>query len=572
MLSCVAVQGSAQDNKPATTDTAFATGSRIPAIWLHDNKVKELTNLGMLWGFIKYHHPAVATGTVNMDAALFAVLPQVLAAANTDSANAIMQRWVDNFEKPLPCTQCTQYEKTNNTKMIPDYGYLFEKDNLPISLQEKLVYIRQNSGASRAHYYLQMQPGTGIPIIANERLYDAPYPDAGVRLLSLYRYWNAIQYYYPHKHLIDADWNQVLVQLIPIFCNVTNATEYQMALLRLLSRIQDANATLKGNTQPLNAAMGKYILPFTARFLEGKLVVSGYYKDPSEAKSSIKPGDIIEQIDGLGILDILRKYMDVTPAANYEAKLHNMVSSTGFMWRSHTQEAKLTITRDGKPLTVKLSRIEADTTMQLTDNGVGTIIAPKILPGNIGYLHQGYMTKGGDLTMVKQMMADTKVLIIDMRCYSKVYMVKEYNDWMKAEKSPFILYSFMQMLYPGVFETASTPVAYEGSGNNSYKGKLVILVDTRTKGTTEYLTMLLQSVPGAKVVGSTTAGTTGNQTMVPLPGGVYTHFAGHGALYPDGTEIQRKGLKIDKEVLPTPAGIQAGKDEVLDAAIKMISE
>lgn len=572
VVSClIALQGSAQDNKPASTDTSFASGSRITAIWLHDNKAKELANLGMLWGFIKYHHPAVAQGNINMDAALFAVLPKVLAAPNTDSANAIMHRWVDIFEKPQPCTQCKQYEKSNVTKLMPDYGYLFEKENLPASLQEKLEYIRLNSGAGMGHYYIQMQPGTGIPIFANERQYNTAYPDAGLRLLALYRFWNAIQYYYPHKHLIDADWNQVLVQLIPTFCNATNATEYQLACLKLLTRIQDANATLSGNTQPLNEAMGKYILPFTAQFIEDRLVVTGFYQDPTLSKNNVKPGDIIDQVDGLGILDLIRKYIDVTPASNYEAKLNYMVASTGFMLRSNTKEAKLTLIRDGKPLTIKLSRTEATAAMQLTDNATATTPTPHILPGNIGYLHHGSIADG-NLSNVKEMMASTKGLIIDMRCYSKVFMLKEYQSWLKPSNTPFLRYAIMNINHPGAFDIGPEVPTYNACNDNCYKGKLVILVDSRTRGTTEFQAMMLQSIPGVKVVGSTTAGTDGNRSDISLPGGVSTQITGHGILYPNTTETQHKGLLIDKEVRPTISGVAAGKDEVLDAAIKMINE
>lgn len=571
LIGMVTVQGKAQISKPASTDTSFATGSRTSAIWLHQNKVKELTNLGMLWGFIKYHHPAVAQGNINMDVALFTVLPKVLAAPSSDSAYAIMQRWVDNFEKPQPCTQCKKYEKSNSTKLSPDYGYLFEKDNLPLSLQNKLEYIMQNSGAGRTHYYLNIQPGTGIPIFTNERQYDVPFPDAGVRLLSLFRYWNAIQYYYPHKHLIDADWNQLLMQFIPTFCNATNATEYQMACLQLLTRIHDANATLKGNTQPLHDAMGKYILPFTAQFVEDKLVITGYYKDQPKLKNNVKPGDIIDQIDGLGVLDLIRKYMDITPASNYEKKLSIMVSSSGCMLRSNTQEATLTIIREGKPQNIKLNRIEIDTTMQLINDGIATANAPKILPGNIGYLHHSTFTDA-NVAKAKDMMAATKGLIIDMRCGAKNFMLGEYKSWLKTTNAPFLRYSIMNIEYPGTFELGTPVPVYNVAVENGYKGKLIILVDSRTQGSTEFQAMMLQSVPGARVVGSTTAGTDGNKSEVALPGGLFTHFSGHGILYPNATETQRTGLRIDKEVRPTIEGIKAGKDEVLDAALKMINE
>jgi C-terminal processing protease CtpA/Prc len=344
-----------------------------------------------------------------------------------------------------------------------------------------------------------------------------------------------------------------------------------LACLKLLTRIQDANATLNGNTQPLNEVMGKYILPFTAQFIDDKLVVTGHYKDQSNVKSNVKPGDIVEQIDGLGILDHIRKYMDITPASNYEAKLQYMVSSTGGLLRSNTKEATITIIRDGKPQNIKLNRIEVDTTMQLVDDGIAATKTTQILPGNIGYLNHGSLAKG-DLAKVKEMMAGTKGLIIDMRCYSRVYVMSEYKSWLKSTNASYLRYAFMNINHPGVFDIAPAVPSYNDANENSYKGKLIVLVDSRTKGTSEFHTMMLQSIPGVKLVGSTTAGTDGNRSEVPLPGVVYTYFSGHGVLYPDATETQHKGLRIDKEVRPTIAGILAGKDEVLEAAIKMINE
>ena len=41
-------------------------------------------------------------------------------------------------------------------------------------------------------------------------------------------------------------------------------------------------------------------------------------------------------------------------------------------------------------------------------------------------------------------------------------------------------------------------------------------------------------------------------------------------LYPDGTETQRKGVRIDKEVKPTIKGIKEGRDEVLEEALRML--
>ena len=61
-----------------------------------------------------------------------------------------------------------------------------------------------------------------------------------------------------------------------------------------------------------------------------------------------------------------------------------------------------------------------------------------------------------------------------------------------------------------------------------------MLVDESTMSRAEYFTMALQSVPGAIVVGSQTAGADGNVSSIALPGGITAHFSGVAVRYPDG--------------------------------------
>jgi C-terminal processing protease CtpA/Prc len=103
-----------------------------------------------------------------------------------------------------------------------------------------------------------------------------------------------------------------------------------------------------------------------------------------------------------------------------------------------------------------------------------------------------------------------------------------------------------------------------------YKGKLVIIVNEYTQSLAEYITMALATVPGAIILGSTTAGTIGEPSRIELPGGIVTAFSGYGVLYPNGRDVQRYGLKIDKVVRPTIQGIKEGKDELLDEAINLV--
>jgi C-terminal processing protease CtpA/Prc len=71
-------------------------------------------------------------------------------------------------------------------------------------------------------------------------------------------------------------------------------------------------------------------------------------------------------------------------------------------------------------------------------------------------------------------------------------------------------------------------------------------------------------------VGSTTAGADGDVSQIVLPGGLSTMISGIGVFYPDGKPTQRVGIIPDIEARPTIAGVRAGRDEVLETALRQI--
>jgi C-terminal processing protease CtpA/Prc len=82
--------------------------------------------------------------------------------------------------------------------------------------------------------------------------------------------------------------------------------------------------------------------------------------------------------------------------------------------------------------------------------------------------------------------------------------------------------------------------------------------------------MAFRTAPQAKVVGSTTAGADGNVSQFALPGGLSSMISGIGVFYPDKRPTQRVGIVPDVVVRPTIAGIRAGRDEVLEEALRQI--
>lgn len=261
---------------PAEKDEEFYNGSNITFPELNEQLINNLELLGKLWGFIKYHHPEVGKGNYNWDYELFRFLPEYLKVNNVTERNKLLVSWIDKYGKVSPCTECKQTPDSAFIK--PDLSWVDSKSISP-DLINKIRYLYENRHQGE-HFYIGMFPNVGNPEFKNENSYsNMPYPDAGFRLLSLFRYWNMIHYFFPAKYLTDKDWNKVLREYIPIFISAQNELEYELAALRLIGDIQDTHANLwgGGGGNKIAELRGNKYAPFRVQFIENKLVVTDYY-------------------------------------------------------------------------------------------------------------------------------------------------------------------------------------------------------------------------------------------------------------------------------------------------------
>jgi C-terminal processing protease CtpA/Prc len=548
------------------TDSAFANGSGIIIHQLNPVKVENLRNLGMIWGFLKYYHPAIAQGEYNWDAALFRIMPAIANVTSKSTANEILDEWVGSIGKPDSCLNCADTKKDNIIQQSPDYGNLFSAENLGASLVEKLLYIKNNRNQDE-NYYVELVSGIGNPDFIHENPYAKMiYPDAGYRLLTLYRYWNIIQYFFPYKYVIGEDWNKVLPEFIPKFINAKDSTAYALACLELIARVHDTHANIASKNNALTNWFGKFAAPFQGKFIENKLVVTRYFTDSFGIKEKIKIGDIITKINGQSVDQLVKDKLYLMPASNYETQLRNM---SYYLLRSHKDSILLELTRDNKKSTVKVHCIEAGKINFYSELNLNPADSSyKIISGDIGYIFPGRY-KNRQLPDIEKLFENTKGIIIDMRTYPSEFMPFTFGSYLKPNASPFVKFTAGDINYPGQFHMG--PALNNGEINpNFYKGPIVELVNAYTQSQAEYTTMAFQTAPDITVIGSTTAGADGNVSPIVLPGGISTYISGIGVFYPDGTETQRKGVKIDIVVKPTIEGIKNGKDELLEKAIEII--
>ncbi|MBO2010623.1 S41 family peptidase [Hymenobacter negativus] len=550
----------------AEQDTAFRHGSGITLDNLSKQQIDNLAVLGRVWGFVKYYHPAVARGDYNWDAEMLRVLPKVLTAKNTDDRSAILSTWFTSLGPVPACATCRE-PAPDSVRLQPDLAWLTDKKQLGSALSQQLAYLRHNRNQG-PHYYVRGAPNVGNPLFLHEETYAQPVtPDAGLRLLALYRYWNMIEYFFPYRYAIGEDWQKVLPEFVPKFVEARSDEQYRLAALAIIARIHDTHANIFGNDKVLAAYRGVFYAPVQVRFVENQAVVTGYYNDALGTATGLQKGDVVLQVDGLKVADMVKARQPLAPASNEPTQLRNIARD---LLRGATDKTKLLVRRDGRDFPVTVARVPAAQLNLALNNGTPDPKAPfwKMLPNNIGYLSLGTI-KQAELPAAMAQLKNTKGLVIDIRNYPAEFVVFSLTKYLSAKPVPFVWFSEPQPTYPGLF--LRTPVlAVLGTKEAPYAGKVIILVNELSQSQSEYTTMALRAVPGARVVGSTTAGADGNVSSIILPGNISTMISGLGVYYPNGRETQRVGIVPDVVATPTIQGIRAGRDEALERAVQLV--
>jgi C-terminal processing protease CtpA/Prc len=548
----------------AEADTVFNHGSGINSINLTPNQTNNLFILGKVWGFLKYYHPSIAKGEYNWDFELFRILPKVLDSKNQVDRNRVLSGWIASLG-PVSKEKADPID-SSFVKLFPDIDWIANKTILGDELSNQLIQIK-TAKRNTTNYYISLAENVHNPIFNENPYKQFSYPDVGFRLLSLFRYWNIIQYYFPNRKLMDQDWNSILVNYLPKFIDAKTALDYKLSTLSLIAQIQDSHANIYGYDSVLENYKGKYIVPIEIKFVENQaVVVKDYYATPN-SKPTLQKGDIIKSIGEKSVTNIIKDKIPYTPASNYPTKLRTIERE---LFRTNDTILRVSFTRNKVAQKTLLNTFGYGKIF----NGNKTDTCFKYLSLDITYLYPGTF-KNSYMNNLVPLISKSKGLVIDMRCYPSDFMVFTMGNYLNSNPKYFAKFSEPSIQYPGLFTNKNQAMIGNSnwsSNTDHYKGKVIIIVNETTQSQAEYTTMAFRASRNAIVIGSTTAGADGNVSQFSLPGGITTWISGLGVYYPDGRETQRVGIIPDKLVKPTIKGIKEGRDELLEEAIKMINQ
>jgi len=549
---------------PWLKDTEFDEGSLVSDFSPDRHSVENLATLIEVWGFAKYHHPAVANGQVNVDYELFRVLPDVMAADDADKLNSVLARWIEDLGPPEACSPCASLP--DDLYLGPPVDWIEDSDRFGRELSQSLVSLHRNRPTSGDHVFVDVKPGAGQPDFSSEAQYARQdETDAGFRLLALARLWNIIRYWYPYRDLVDTPWEDVLREFIPRLSVELAHDEYARELFGLVVEIRDTHANLWSALQYRPPA-GECAIDVSLRFVGKQAVV---WDVTPESGQHLEIGDVLRSVDGRAVDDLISDWSPLYAASNEPTRLRDIARSLPI---GPCEGSVLEIERkiDGRLEAIETTvprsstRAEALSSPPTHDRGGPTY---QDLSDEVAYLKLSSIEMD-DIEPAITAAQGKKGLIVDIRNYPSAFVVFELGGRFIDKDESFARTVGVDLANPGALVWRE-PISMAPK-KPTFTGKVAILVDEISQSQSEYTAMALRVSDRAIVVGSTTAGADGNITQIKLPGEFTMVISGIGVFYPDKAPTQRIGILPDVVALPTVEGIRQGRDEVVEAALRYI--
>lgn len=549
-------------------DYSASSGFTLDSLDVRNPQVIDnLETLCRVWGYVKYHHPIFVNNTVNVDYEFFNLLPKV-AHADKATRNKVLYEWVKGLGEYT--SNQSKYDKELSGVQhwsTVDLGWTADTARLGTDLSVLLQGLRYaERGENRYAQAMRMDPNAewSPMIFGNEDFYQAVTRyDCGYQLLTLFRLWNLIEYYGPNKLLTDKPWDEVLTEYIPRMAEAKDL-DYYFAVMKLNRELCDGHVAF-----PYEFLFGTRIVPTWVEMLDGdRLVVT----NPGKTEG-LQRGDEIVRIDGrptTARINEIRRYVSVSNEAGLRQ------SATYYSLASPKEEYMLAFRRNGTLDSMLVKTVPGN---EFNIYEVLSANEPyKSIDEQTGYIDARVLTEEmfGD---AMEAFRGTKAIIVDLRGYPACDVSMLVGEYFTEKPVRFAKWSTPFPGLPGEFQfDPDEDLLYKGmteeaapkDNPDAYKGRVIVLVNEMTQSAGESAVMCFQVLPNTTVVGSQTAGANGTGVMIPLPKGFYTRYSSIGCYYPDSKEVQRKGVKVNIEAHPTIDGIRAGRDEVLETALRLL--
>lgn len=378
------------------------------------------------------------------------------------------------------------------------------------------------------------------------------------RVIGFERLWSAIDRAYPYFEEKEIDWDAVYDIYAPQIRETKTDGEYYELISSMMTHLEDAHSQLQV-PQISPDLFG------TLKSIGGITVVDlvGY----SAGTAGLEPGMIVVAVEGIEIEQYLKQMpIGVDNAASESAVRIRKLAQVLAVPQDESALDLTVINANGEIREIRILKLDPPshhTSQPFQDDEA---VSCKLLDNNIGYIRLNRLSnKSGedlvaDFDMALDSLMQTRGLILDLRENGGGNSM--YGDQIAGRflSDPFL---YGRESYPvrlflrGWRKTTTYTVFPRGE---TYQGKLVLLTDSYTMSSAEWLVGALKDSGRAITVGRTTSGSTGNPIRFKLPGGGIVRYSTGSFTRPDGNLVEGFGYEPDIHVVWTVEEYLPGAD------------
>jgi carboxyl-terminal processing protease len=390
--------------------------------------------------------------------------------------------------------------------------------------------------------------------------------------------WTAVRDKHYDKTLHGVDWNALKLRYEPLAVGAPDEPTFYRLLNEMLGALGQSHLEVTGpgaeelplaeepasnQGVPTSGETGDPGL--TVRIIEGKPTVTAVRAGSSAARAGLKPGFIVTHLGGRPADALPPSPRPLRPVEErFRLRLQAMQRLSGPVGTRVTVRYLDAADRPGEALLTR-------------DPPHGSPVQIGLLPplypevhvshvGDVGVIAFNFFLLEPVLKEVQNAIdgfraRGSKAIILDLRGNPGGMGAMAIPVASRLVGKPLTLGTIQLRDYANVL--TATP----SLGVKPFTGKVVVLTDEGTASTSEILAAGLQEAKRAVIVGDTTLGAALPSAIERLPGGAVMQYIVADFKTPKGVFIEGRGVQPDKRVIETRAGLQTGRDPVLDAGV-----
>lgn len=391
--------------------------------------------------------------------------------------------------------------------------------------------------------------------------------DRTTRLAGVVVSWSVFQHFYPYFEQIHVDWPGALRRGLTSAAVGPDADAYVRTLRSLLAELKDGHAMI------FNPAVNPPVrFAFTWDWIENQLVITGV---EAGATHGMLPGDRVLAINGKPAADALAEIESLTSAATPQWLLLRSLAELAGGRPGGT--ATLTVQpHAGGPARTVTVAYTAPFGSTLGIGGFGSPTDPR--PEKIAELRPGIFyvdlsrIDDDDFNGALDQLAAADGIVFDMRGYPFLLSTAVLghlidkpvtSSWFNI---PVVTQPDRQGWGWDSQYFFQTPVAPR------FTGRFAFLIDGRILSYAESLMGIVENERLGALVGGPTAGTNGGMDPFAVAGGHTLRWTGMDIRKKDGSPHLGVGIQPTVPVSRTLAGVIAGRDELLEKGIEVVSQ